>query len=112
MIEDRRELPADKAALHRKAVRLEWLTVAYLVSAVSLLAVVLGSSQAMKAAWYEDLLSLLPPLAFLVASRVRHRGHTPVYPSAITAPSASVFSSRRQHCSRWVGSFSTTRHRC
>lgn len=80
MIDPQHELPPDKAALHRKAVRLEWLTVAYLITATSLLAVVLGNSQAMKAAWYEDLLSLLPPLAFLVASRFRHRGHTPAYP--------------------------------
>jgi cation diffusion facilitator family transporter len=74
------ELPPDKAALHRKAVRLEWLTIAYLITATSLLAVVLGSSQAMKAAWYEDLLSLLPPLAFLIASRFRHRVPTREYP--------------------------------
>jgi cation diffusion facilitator family transporter len=80
MIEAHHELPPDKAALHRKAVRLEWLTIAYLITAIVLLAVVLGSSQAMKAAWYEDLLSLLPPLAFLIASRFRHRVPTPEYP--------------------------------
>lgn len=67
------ELPPDKERLHRKAVRLEWITIAYLVSAVTLMALVLGQSQAMKAAWLEDLLSLLPPIAFLIASRVRSR---------------------------------------
>jgi cation diffusion facilitator family transporter len=67
------ELPPDKQALHRKAERLEWITIAYMVSAIALLYVTLGASQAMKAAWFEDILSLLPPAAFLVASRVRRR---------------------------------------
>jgi len=67
------ELPPEIAAIHRRAVRLEWASLAYLVSAIALLAAVLGSSQAMKAAWIEDVLSLLPPLAFLVAARYRDR---------------------------------------
>jgi len=53
-----RELPPELWETLRKARRLEWLTIAYLVSAVGLLALVLGSSQAMKTAWFEDLLSL------------------------------------------------------
>ena len=67
------ELPPELAAVHRKAVRLEWFSIVYLVTAIVLLAAVLGSSQAMKAAWVEDILSLLPPLAFLVAARYRNR---------------------------------------
>jgi cation diffusion facilitator family transporter len=35
--------------------------------------VVLGSSQAMKTAWIEDLLSVIPAIAFLVSARVTHR---------------------------------------
>jgi hypothetical protein len=54
------ELPPDKHQLLNKAVRLEWLTIAYLLSAVAVLYLTLGSSQAMKAAWAEDILSLLP----------------------------------------------------
>jgi cation diffusion facilitator family transporter len=67
------ELPPDKHEQLRKAVRLEWLTIAYLLSATVILYFTLGSSQAMKAAWAEDILSLLPPIAFLIASRVRRR---------------------------------------
>jgi cation diffusion facilitator family transporter len=67
------ELPPELEAVHRKAVRLEWFSIAYLASAIAVLAAVLGSSQAMKAAWIEDILSLLPPLAFLVAARYRDR---------------------------------------
>ena len=74
------ELPPEIAAIHRRAVRLEWVSLAYLVSAIALLAAVLGSSQAMKAAWIEDVLSLLPPLAFLVAARYRDRSPNERFP--------------------------------
>lgn len=67
------ELPPNKHQVHQKALRLEWLTIAYLVSAVFFIYLTLGSSQAMKAAWFEDMLSLIPPIAFLVAARFRHR---------------------------------------
>ncbi|MDQ3030661.1 MAG: cation transporter [Actinomycetota bacterium] len=52
----------------RQAVRLEWLTVAYLISAVFFIYLTLGSSQAMKTAWFEDILSLIPAAAFLCAA--------------------------------------------
>lgn len=52
-IYDRFELPPDKAALHRRAIRLEWWTVVFFLSTVALLAATLGQSQAMKAAWVE-----------------------------------------------------------
>ncbi len=67
------EMPPDKMAVHRKAVRLEWLSIAYFVTAVTAVYLVLGSSQALKAAWIEDMLAFLPPLAFLVAARIRSR---------------------------------------
>jgi divalent metal cation (Fe/Co/Zn/Cd) transporter len=64
------ELPPELERTLRKARRLEWVTIAYLLSAVALLALVLGNSQAMKTAWAEDLLSLIPPIAFLIAMRL------------------------------------------
>lgn len=67
------ELPPDRERLLRRAVALEWLTLAYMVSAVVFLYLTLGNSQALKAAWLEDLLGLLPPIAFLVATRIRRR---------------------------------------
>ena len=51
-----------------------------MVSAVVLLYLTLGSSQAMKAAWWEDLLGLLPPAAFLLSDRFRDRDPTPHFP--------------------------------
>jgi cation diffusion facilitator family transporter len=74
------ELPPELEDQQRKAVRLEWITIAYLLSAVVLLFLTLGQSQAMKAAWIEDLLSLLPPAAFLIASRIRKRNPSEKFP--------------------------------
>lgn len=73
-------LPEDVHKEHVKAQRLEWWTIAYLVSAIILLYLVLGSSQAMKAAWAEDIISLVPPLAFLVAARFYNRAPSDEFP--------------------------------
>lgn len=72
-VSNRFELPEDKQKILDKAIRMEWLTIAYLISAVFFIYLTLGSSQAMKTAWFEDLLSLIPSIAFLVATHVRHR---------------------------------------
>jgi cation diffusion facilitator family transporter len=74
------ELPPTQERCLRRAVRLQWLTIAFLISATVLVYVVLGNSQAMKAAWIEDLLSFAPPLAFLVAVRVSKRRPDPRHP--------------------------------
>jgi cation diffusion facilitator family transporter len=74
------ELPRDLERVHARAVRLEWITLAYLVSAVVAMYFTLGSSQAMKGAWLEDLLSLAPPIAFLVAARVRSKRPNRAFP--------------------------------
>ena len=67
------ELPPDKRALQKRAVRLEIVSLVYLFSAIAVLYLALGNSQAMKVAWVEDILSLIPPIAFLVSTRVRDR---------------------------------------
>jgi cation diffusion facilitator family transporter len=67
------ELPPEMEAVNRRAKRIEWITIAYFTSLIILLYFVLGSSQAMKAAWVEDILALFPPISFLVASRFRER---------------------------------------
>ncbi|HZH02218.1 MAG TPA: cation diffusion facilitator family transporter [Myxococcaceae bacterium] len=74
------ELPPEKVKLLQRARRLEAWTLLYLTSAVAGLYATLGSSQAMKAAWLEDLLSFVPPLAFLVAGRVSQRAPSAEYP--------------------------------
>jgi len=67
------EMPPDVQEVQRRAIRLEWITIAYLLSAITAIYFTLGSSQAMKGAWLEDMLSLAPPIAFLVSARVRYR---------------------------------------
>ena len=67
------ELPGPKRRVHARAVKLEWLTLVYLVTAIVFIRLTMGASQAMKVAWLEDMISLVPPAAFLIASRVRNR---------------------------------------
>ena len=74
------ELPQEQVDALRRAVRLEWVTVGFLVVAVTVVGLVLGNSQAMKAAWVEDLLSFAPPIAFLVAVKIIRRPPTRRWP--------------------------------
>lgn len=53
----------------RRAVALEWWTVALMAAVTGIMYLAAGNSQAMKTAWVEDLLSLVPPSAFLAAAR-------------------------------------------
>lgn len=69
-----RELPEDqRRALHR-AERLCGWTLLWMSLVSALMYVTMGGSQAMKTALVEDVLSLVPPVAFLVASRFRRKG--------------------------------------
>ncbi len=52
----------------RRGERLEWWTLAWMTSVVAVMWLVMGSSQAMKAAVIEDLLSLVPAIVFLLSS--------------------------------------------
>jgi cation diffusion facilitator family transporter len=67
------ELPPEKEEAYRKAIRLEKISIAYWISAIIVFYFTVGQSQAMKAAWIEDMLSLFPPVAYLIASRFRNR---------------------------------------
>ena len=74
------ELPEEQKDALKKAVRFEWITLAFLAVSTALVFLVLGNSQAMKAAWIEDLLSFLPPIAFLLAARLIRRPPTEKHP--------------------------------
>jgi len=67
------KLPSQQDAHVRRAVRLQILSLLLMASVISVMAAVMGSSQAMRTAWLEDTLSLIPPIAFLIAVRVRTR---------------------------------------
>lgn len=74
------EFPPEQDRALRRARTLEWITIAYLASAIVLVAMVMGNSQAMKTVWFEDLLSLVPPISFLVASKIAPRGANADFP--------------------------------
>jgi len=74
------QLPEEQEAHLRRAVRLAWLTIAFLLTAVTAVYLAMGSSQAMKAAWAEDMLSFIPPIAFLVAVHRTRKPPTPEHP--------------------------------
>ncbi|WP_300266469.1 cation diffusion facilitator family transporter [Microbacterium sp.] len=63
----RAALPQKQADALRKSVRWEIVTIAYTILTITLVASVVGNSQSMRTAWIEDMLSLIPQIAFLVA---------------------------------------------
>ena len=73
-------LPDEVRETMRKAIRVEWISIGYLVVAVALIYLTAGQSQAMRAAWIEDSLALLPPIAFLIAVRMTLMPRTMKYP--------------------------------
>lgn len=64
-----REIRDDIAA----ATRLEWWNIGWTLSIVAAMGLAMGGSQAMKTAWIEDTLGLVPPIAFLIAVRYEAR---------------------------------------
>ena len=63
-------LPDEQERLRQEAIRLEWMTIAFMTSIIAVMYLVLGQSQAMKTAWIEDMLALVPPIAFLVSTHL------------------------------------------
>jgi cation diffusion facilitator family transporter len=79
MVSGRKGLPEEQEQALRKAIRIEWLSIAFTTGTVILVFFVLGNSQAMRTAWIEDILSVIPQIAFLIAivivRRPRNRSH-------------------------------------
>lgn len=74
------EFPPEQAALLARARRLEWLTVAYIATSALALGLSMGGSQAMRTSFFEDVVSVVPALAFLVCTRLAIRRPTPTFP--------------------------------
>ncbi|HEV7253465.1 MAG TPA: cation transporter [Mesorhizobium sp.] len=77
---DQFEFPEDVEKTYRKARRIEWITLGYISSAAVLLYLTMGSSQAMRTSFYEDVISLVPAAAFLVGTAVARRSPSATYP--------------------------------
>ena len=58
----------------RRARKLEWWTIGWMLSVVGVMGLAMGSSQAMRTAWIEDMLSLVPAMVVLIALRFERRG--------------------------------------
>ena len=69
-----RPLPRAQQDALRQAERLCWWTLLWMSLVSALMYAAMGGSQAMKTALIEDVLSLVPSIAFLVASRFRRKG--------------------------------------
>ena len=63
-----------------RARKLEYWTIAWVATVVPLMALVMGSSQAMKTVWIEDTLGFIPPLAFLISSHLERKAPTKAFP--------------------------------
>lgn len=98
------ELDGHNGPAMRRARHLQVLGLIYLLSCVVVVYAVMGSSQAMKVAWMEDLLSLIPPLSFLYASYRCRRPATVEHPYRHHRASAPRTWPRRWRCWSWGSS--------
>lgn len=73
-------LPPEQQARLRKVIVLEWVTIGFLLSIITVMYLSMGTSQAMKAALIEDCISLIPPVVFLAAIHFRKREPNRDYP--------------------------------
>ena len=67
------DFPEEMREKEARARRLEYWSIFFLLTITAVMYFVMGSSQAMKTAWIEDVLSLVPPIVFLIASHQRGR---------------------------------------
>ena len=73
-------LPAEIRGDIKRAKRLEWATIAAMVTVIAVMGFAAGSSQAMRTAWIEDVLSLVPAIVFLVAAHFEAKPPTRLFP--------------------------------
>jgi cobalt-zinc-cadmium efflux system protein len=73
-------MPAEIAHDLKRAKRLEYWTLFWIGSIVVAMFFVTGSSQAMRSAWIEDILSLIPAIVFLIGSRIERRPPSRAFP--------------------------------
>ncbi|MGN3974924.1 cation diffusion facilitator family transporter [Tsuneonella sp. SYSU-LHT278] len=74
-----------------RAKKLEWWTLGWMASVVVVMYLVMGASQAMKTAFLEDLLSLVPAVTFLMSAHLEPRGPTRKYPFGFVRANTLAF---------------------
>ena len=73
-------IPAEIREDWKRARRLAWWTVGWMVSIVVVMGLTMGSSQAMKTAWIEDVLSIVPAIVFLISTQLELKAPTRRFP--------------------------------
>lgn len=86
-----RQFPPHVEAGIARAKKLEYWTIAWLVTVVPLMALVMGSSQAMKTVWIEDMLGFIPPIVFLISARVERKKATDAFPFGFERVNSAAF---------------------
>jgi len=76
----RDHLPDEVKTAIARGQRLEYWTLFWLATIVVVMYLATGSSQAMKTAWIEDCLSLIPPILFILSSKIERREPTHRFP--------------------------------
>jgi divalent metal cation (Fe/Co/Zn/Cd) transporter len=64
------EFPSSLQKTFRRAKRYEWISFFYMISAVLFSFLMMKNSQTMKTVWLEDSLAIIPPLSFLICSKM------------------------------------------
>jgi divalent metal cation (Fe/Co/Zn/Cd) transporter len=67
------DLPPEKERDLKRARRLEIWTLLYIATSATFLGLTMGTSQAMRTSFFEDALSSIPAIAFLVCTRIARR---------------------------------------
>jgi cation diffusion facilitator family transporter len=76
----KRHYPPHVEAGIARGSKLEYWTIAWVITVVPLMALVVGSSQAMKTVWIEDMLGFIPPIVYLISARLERKEPTPAFP--------------------------------
>ncbi len=85
------QLPQEIRPAMAKAKKLEWWTLISVASVVVVMYFTMGSSQAMKTAFLEDMLGLVPAITFLIAAKLEPREPTDLYPQGFVRVNSLAF---------------------
>ena len=86
-----RNFPSEIESDMRRAIHLEWWTIAWQISIVAVMFLVMGSSQAMKSAWLEDMSGMLPAAVFLVAVHFERKDPNEHFPFGYSRVNSLAF---------------------
>jgi cation diffusion facilitator family transporter len=85
------QLPSEIREDMRRARRLEWRTLGWMTSVVVVMYLPSGSLQAMRTALFEDVLSLIPAVTFLIAAHLEPKDPTAKFPFGFVRVNSLTF---------------------